>query len=95
MVSERGIIMNCFYCGKKKRGANQFFYKLDQDGHIICQSCLSAGYWKSALEIIEHNKQEQFICGKRLDLSVLDDYCRVPQEIIEEIVDEICNKNKE
>ena len=49
--------MNCFYCGKKQRGANQMFYKLDQDGHIICQSCMSAGYWKDALEIIEHNKQ--------------------------------------
>lgn len=49
--------MNCFYCGKKKRGVNQMFYKLDQDGHIICQSCMSAGYWKDALEIIEHNKQ--------------------------------------
>lgn len=48
--------MNCFYCGKKQRGANQIFYKLDQDGHIICQSCMNAGYWKDALEIIEHNK---------------------------------------
>lgn len=48
---------NCFYCGKKQRGAHQMFYKLDQDGHIICQSCLNAGYWKDALEIIEHNKQ--------------------------------------
>ena len=82
--------MNCFYCGKKKRGSNTMFYKLDQDGHEICQSCMREGYWKAALEIIEHNKQEEFICGKRLNLSVLDDYCRVPQEIIEEIVDEVC-----
>lgn len=49
--------MNCFYCGKKKRGRNTIFYKLDQDGHEICQSCMSKGYWKSALEIIEHNKE--------------------------------------
>lgn len=53
--------MNCFYCGKKRRGSNTSFYKLDQDGHIICQSCLNAGYWKDALEIIEHNKQVEVI----------------------------------
>ncbi len=53
--------MNCFYCGKKQRGANQMFYKLDQDGHIICQSCMNEGYWKDALEIIEHNKQVEVI----------------------------------
>ena len=53
--------MNCFYCGKKKRGSNTMFYKLDQNGHIICQSCLNAGYWKDALEIIEHNKQVEVI----------------------------------
>ena len=53
----RGKIMNCFYCGKKKRGGNTMFYKLDQDGHEICQSCMNSGYWKDALEIIEHNKQ--------------------------------------
>ena len=77
--------MNCFYCGKKKRGSNTMFYKLNQEGHQICQSCIKQGYWKDALEIIEHNN----ICGKRANLSVLDDYCRVPQEIIEEIVDEV------
>ena len=33
------------------------FYKLDQDGHEICQSCMNKGHWKDALEIIEHNKQ--------------------------------------
>ena len=71
------------------------FYKLNQDGYIICQSCMNAGYWKDALEIIEHNKQAEFVRGKRVNLSVLDDYCRVPQEIIEEIVDEVCNKNDE
>lgn len=49
--------MNCFYCGKKARGSKTMFYKLDNDGHVICQSCLNAGYWKAALEIIEHNKQ--------------------------------------
>ena len=49
--------MNCFYCGKKKRGNNTIFYKLDQDGHEICQSCMREGYWKSALEIIEYNKE--------------------------------------
>lgn len=49
--------MNCFYCGKKKRGSNTMFYKLDQDGHEICQSCMNKGHWKDALEIIEHNKQ--------------------------------------
>lgn len=48
---------SCFYCGKKARGSNTTFYKLDQDGHIICQSCMNEGYWKSALEIIEHNKK--------------------------------------
>ena len=48
--------MCCFYCGKKKRGRSTF-YKLDKDGHEICQSCIQEGYWKSALEIIEHNKQ--------------------------------------
>ena len=48
---------SCFYCGKKARGSNTMFYNLDQDGHIICQSCMNNGYWKSALEIIEHNKK--------------------------------------
>ena len=33
------------------------FYKLDQDGNEVCQSCMREGYWKSALEIIEHNKK--------------------------------------
>lgn len=47
---------HCFFCGKKKRGAS-IFYNLDKDGHIICQSCLQNGYAKTALEIIEHNKQ--------------------------------------
>ena len=56
--------MNCFYCGKKNRGNNAMFYKLDQDGHEICQSCMREGYWKSALEIIEHNKQEEFAKNK-------------------------------
>ena len=46
----------CFYCGKRKRGNGSMFYKLDQDGNEICQSCMREGYWKSALEIIEHNK---------------------------------------
>lgn len=55
--------MNCFYCGKKQRGANQMFYKLDQNGNVICQSCLSAGYWKDALEIIEHNNQVNNGCS--------------------------------
>ena len=55
--------MNCFYCGKKKRGSNAMFYKLDQDGHEICQSCMREGYWKSALEIIEHNKQVDNSCS--------------------------------
>ena len=41
---------------RKKRGRSTF-YKLDKDGHEICQSCMQEGYWKSALEIIEHNKQ--------------------------------------
>lgn len=66
------------------------FYKLDQDGHEICQSCMREGYWKSALEIIEHNKQAETVCGKRANLSILDDYCGVPQEIIEEIMNEVC-----
>ena len=48
--------MNCFYCGKRKTSRSTF-YKLDKDGHEICQSCIQEGYWKSALEIIEHNKQ--------------------------------------
>lgn len=55
--------MNCFYCGKKKRGSNAMFYKLDQDGHKICQSCMNEGYWKDALEIIEHNKQIDSGCA--------------------------------
>ena len=54
--------MNCFYCGKKKRGNNTMFYKLDQDGNEICQSCMNNGYWKAALEIIEHNKQVDNRC---------------------------------
>ena len=49
--------MNCFYCGKEKRGSNTMFYKLDQDGHIICQSCLNAGYWKDALEELNKRKK--------------------------------------
>ena len=31
--------MNCFCCGKKKRGVHQLFYKLGKDGNEICQSC--------------------------------------------------------
>ena len=46
----------CFYCGKRKNIRNPF-YKLDKDGNEICQSCMREGYTKSALEIIEHNKQ--------------------------------------
>ena len=48
--------MRCFYCGKRKTSGS-IFYKLDKDGHEICQSCMIEGYTKSALEIIEHNKQ--------------------------------------
>lgn len=55
---------SCFYCGKKKRGRSTF-YKLDKDGHEICQSCMREGYWKSALEIIEHNKQADIINSER------------------------------
>ena len=33
------------------------FYKLDQDGNEICQSCMREGHWKSALLIIEYNKK--------------------------------------
>ena len=55
---------SCFYCGKKKRGGS-VFYKLDKDGHEICQSCMREGYWKSALEIIEHNKQADIINAER------------------------------
>ena len=47
----------CFYCGKLKRGNGSMFYKLDQDGNEICQSCMGKGHWKSALEIIEHNEK--------------------------------------
>lgn len=48
--------MSCIFCGKKNiRG--RVFYKLDKNGHEICQSCMQAGYAKTALEIIEHNKQ--------------------------------------
>ena len=46
----------CFYCGKRKTKRSTF-YKLDKDGHEICQSCMQNGYYKTALEIIEHNKQ--------------------------------------
>ena len=48
--------MRCFYCGKRETYRNQF-YNLDKDGHKICQSCMRKGYKKSALDIIEHNKQ--------------------------------------
>lgn len=48
--------MKCFYCGKRKTIRNPF-YKLNKDGYEICQSCMREGYTKSALEIIEHNKQ--------------------------------------
>ena len=40
------------------------FYKLDQDGNEICQSCMREGHWKSALEIIEHNKNADAINKK-------------------------------
>ena len=86
--------MNCFYCGKKKQGSNTMFYKLDQNGHEICQSCMSEGHWKSALEIIEHNKQTEYIRGQRMKVSLYEDDFMVPREII----DEICKpfiKNKE
>ena len=48
--------MKCFYCGKRETYRNPF-YNLDKDGHKICQSCMRVGYTKSALEIVEHNKQ--------------------------------------
>lgn len=48
--------MTCFYCGKRKTSRG-IFYKLDNDGHEICLSCVQNGHWKSALEIIKHNKQ--------------------------------------
>ena len=48
--------MKCFYCGKRETYRNPF-YNLDKDGHKICQSCMREGYTKSALEIVEHNKQ--------------------------------------
>lgn len=48
--------MRCFYCGKRETYRNPL-YNLDKDGHKICQSCMREGYTKSALEIIEHNKQ--------------------------------------
>lgn len=48
--------MTCFYCGKRQTSRNPF-YNLDNDGHKICQDCMRAGYTKSAIEIIEHNKQ--------------------------------------
>ena len=48
--------MRCFYCGKRKTSSS-IFYKLDKDGHEICPSCMIEGYTKSALEIIEYNKQ--------------------------------------
>ena len=51
--------MSCFCCGKKALGSQTMFYKLDNDRHVICQSCLNAGYWKAALEIIKHNKQKK------------------------------------
>ena len=47
---------SCFYCGKRETSRNPL-YNLDKDGHKICQSCMREGYTKSALEIIEHNKQ--------------------------------------
>ena len=47
--------MKCFYCGKRKT-SRCTFYNLDNDGNQICQDCLRNGYAKSALEIIEHNK---------------------------------------
>ena len=52
--------MRCFYCGKRETHHN-LFYNLDKDGHKICQSCMREGYTKSALEIIEHNKQVDMI----------------------------------
>ena len=56
--------MKCFYCGKRKTSRNTF-YKLDKDGHEICQSCMRQGYAKSALEIIEHNKQVDVMRGDK------------------------------
>ena len=47
---------SCFYCGKRETSRISL-YNLDKDGHKICQSCMREGYTKSALEIIEHNKQ--------------------------------------
>ncbi len=48
--------MKCENCGKRKT-SRSIFYKLDKEGHEICQSCMREGYAKSVLEIIEHNKQ--------------------------------------
>lgn len=53
---------NCFYCGIKKRGSYTAFYPLGTDGYEICQSCMNEGYWKDALEIIEHNQQIDKSC---------------------------------
>lgn len=32
---------------------------------------------------------KRYVRGLRTDLSVLDDYCEVPREIIKEIIDEV------
>ena len=55
---------SCFYCGKKKRSGSTF-YKLDSDGHEICLSCISKGYFKSSIAIIEHNKRVDIIIAER------------------------------
>ena len=53
---------SCFYCGKRETSRNQL-YNLDKDGHKICQCCMRDGYWKSAIEIIEHNKRVDELHG--------------------------------
>ena len=87
--------MRCFYCGKRKT-SRSIFYKLDKEGHEICQSCMREGYTKSALEIIEHNKQADMRKEKEIqDLKLKSLELRVRQHYDKEFAKMIMRKEDE
>lgn len=46
--------MKCYFCGK--RVTQDTSHKLvDNHDYRICRKCTQAGYWKTSIEVIEHN----------------------------------------
>lgn len=46
--------MKCYFCGKRVTIDNS--HKLvDNHDYRICRQCTQAGYWKTSIEVIQHN----------------------------------------